>query len=199
MSNTDLGHYPTTMKTMLPKLCTSTLIFILACLNTWTAAAAPAVNPRGEQSIVSGWRFHLGEADGAEAEAFDDSGWTAVDLPHTWNAQDGQDGGNNYFRGTGWYRRRFKAQAAWADRQIYLQFDGVNRRADVYLNSQLLGTHTGGFARFRFDATPYVKLGAENVVAVRVNNEGNAVAPTVADFTFFGGIYRGVSLLVTNR
>jgi beta-galactosidase len=175
------------------------LTFALTCLFALTAAASPAPNPREEQTIVSGWKFHLGDVDGAEAEAFDDSGWTLVELPHTWNARDGQDGGNNYFRGTGWYRRRFKAQAAWADRQVYLQFDGVNRRADVYLNGKLLGTHLGGFARFRFDATPYLKTNAENVVAVRVNNEGNGIAPTVADFTFFGGIYRGVSLLVTDR
>src|SRR5947209_2131254 len=184
---------------MSQKLCTILLIFIVICLNAWTAAAVPAPNPREEQSLVSGWKFHLGDIEGAQAEAFDDSGWTPVELPHTWNARDGQDGGNNYFRGTGWYRRRFKAQAAWADRQVYLQFDGVNRRADVYLNGKLLGTHLGGFARFRFDATPYLKTNTENVVAVRVNNEGNGIAPTVADFTFFGGIYRGVSLLVTNR
>jgi beta-galactosidase len=184
---------------MSQKLCTIPLIFIVICLSARTAAAVPAPNPREEQSLVSGWKFRLGDIEGAQAEVFDDSSWSAVELPHTWNVQDGQDGGNNYFRGTGWYRRRFKAQTAWADRQVYLQFDGVNRRADVYLNGHLLGTHLGGFARFRFDATPYVKPSAENVVAVKVNNEGNGIAPTVADFTFFGGIYRGVSLLVTNR
>ena len=95
-------------------------------------------------------------------------------------ARDGQDGGGDYFRGTGWYRRRFAARSAWAGREVYLQFDGANRRADVYLNGHLLGTHLGGFARFRFDATPYVKAGADNVLAVRVNNEVNDIAPTVA-------------------
>ncbi|HZT60254.1 MAG TPA: glycoside hydrolase family 2 TIM barrel-domain containing protein [Pyrinomonadaceae bacterium] len=175
------------------------LVFGVAFLNVFTDAAAPAPNPRAEQQIVSGWKFHLGDARGAEAEAFDDEAWASIDLPHTWNARDGEDGGNNYFRGTGWYRKRFEAQPAWADREVYLQFDGVNRRADVYLNGHLLGTHLGGFARFRFDATPYLKTDAENVVAVRVNNEGNGIAPTRADFTFFGGIYRGVSLLVTDR
>jgi beta-galactosidase len=177
------------------------LTLTFTCLFALTAAAAtsPAPNPREERQIVSGWKFHLGDVEGAEAEAFDDGAWESIDLPHTWNARDGEDGGNNYFRGTGWYRKRFKAQTAWADREVYLQFDGVNRRADVYLNGHLLGTHTGGFARFRFDATPYLKTDAENVVAVRVNNEGNGIAPTRADFTFFGGIYRGASLLVTDR
>lgn len=181
---------------------TRRLIFLLAllvCLSAAESAAQTALHPRFEQSLNSGWKFHLGDARGAEAEAFDDTSWTAVELPHTWNAKDGQDGGGNYFRGTGWYRTRFTAPAAWTNREVYLQFDGANRRADVYLNGQLLGTHLGGFARFRFDATSLLKPGAGNVLAVRVNNEGNDSAPTVADFTFFGGIYRGVSLLVTDR
>jgi beta-galactosidase len=179
--------------------CLALLVAALACLSAQPAAAQSSAVPRETESLNAGWRFHLGDAPGAESAAFDDRGWAAVDLPHTWNAQDGQDGGNNYFRGTGWYRRRFAARAAWAGREVYLQFDGANRRADVYLNGQLLGTHLGGFARFRFDATPHLRPGADNVLAVRVNNEVNGVAPTVADFTFFGGIYRGVSLLVTDR
>ena len=174
------------------------LIFLFVCLPTEEIEARTATNPRFEQSLNPGWRFHLGDASGAESEAFDDSGWTAIDLPHTWNALDGQDGGNNYFRGTAWYRKHFTAQASWINHQVYIQFDGANRRTDVYLNGHLLGTHLGGFARFRFDATPYLKPGADNLLAVRVNNEVNGIAPTVADFTFFGGIYRGVSLLITN-
>jgi beta-galactosidase len=175
------------------------LFAALLCFSAGPAAARPSPGPRVQEELNRGWKFHLGDAAGAEAEAFDDAGWAAVSLPHTWNARDGQDGGGDYFRGTGWYRRRFTASRAWAGREVYVQFDGANRRADVYLNGHLLGTHLGGFARFRFDATPYVRAGAQNVLAVRVNNEVNDIAPTVADFTFFGGIYRGVSLLVTDR
>src|SRR5947209_7201334 len=182
------------------KIFSPALLFAaLLCLSAGQVAAKTFPDPRLQVGLGSGWKFHLGDLQGAEAEAFDDAGWTAVDLPHTWNARDGQDGGGDYFRGTGWYRRRFAARAVWAGREVYLQFDGANRRADVYLNGKLLGTHLGGFARFRFDATPHVKFGAENVLAVRVNNEAGDIAPTVADFTFFGGIYRGVSLLVTDR
>src|SRR5881227_2672542 len=175
------------------------LFAALLCFSAGPAAAKSSPDPRLQVGLVSGWKFHLGDIQGAEAEAFDDASWTAVDLPHTWNARDGQDGGGDYFRGTGWYRRRFAARSAWAGREVYLQFDGANRRADVYLNGHLLGTHLGGFARFRFDATPYVRVGADNVLAVRVNNEVNDIAPTVADFTFFRGIYPDVSLLVTDR
>ena len=156
-------------------------------------------SPRRQLSLSTGWKFYLGNINGAQIESFDDSRWESINLPHTWNAQDGQDGGNNYFRGTGWYRKHFYAPSVWKTREVYLQFDGVNRRADVYLNGKLIGTHLGGFARFRFDATRYLKLGGDNLLAVKVNNEGNDIAPTIADFTFFGGIYRGVALLITNR
>src|ERR1043165_1324347 len=191
------GHK--TFKAGFPERCLILMVIVFACLQTATRASAPYPNPREEQSLDSAWKFHLGEMQDASAEAFDDRDWSAIDLPHTWNAVDGQDGGNNYFRGAGWYGRHLVAGAGWRERQVYLQFDGVNRRADVYLNGQLVGAHLGGFARFRFDVTPYLKLGADNVLAVRVSNEVKGIAPTKADFTFFSGIYRGVSLLVTNR
>lgn len=190
--------FPMTLQTKAISNCC--LLLLLAALFPPAEGAAKALDdPRIVESLNSGWKFHLGEARGAESETFDDASWTAIDLPHTWNAADGQDGGNNYFRGDGWYRKRFTAHASWRNRQVYLQFDGANRRADVYLNGKLIGSHLGSFARFRFDATPYLKFGAENALAVRVNNEGNGIAPTVADFTFFGGIYRGAALLVTDK
>ena len=164
---------------------------------------------RTETSLNAGWNFHYGETPLAEAPGFDDAAWAPVTVPHTWNAQDGQDGTKNragltpglkgdYAQGTGWYRRILHADPAWAGRQVYLQFDGANRRTDVFLNGLLVGTHLGGHARFRLDLTAALKPGVDNLLAVRVNNEGNGIIPHSADFTFFGGIYRGVSLLVTD-
>jgi beta-galactosidase len=132
-----------------------------------------------------------------------------VDTPHTWNALDGQDGiktkvegfamlKGDYARGTGWYRRVIRADAAWTGRQVYLQFDGANRRTDVFLNGQLVGTHLGGNARFRFNITTALRRDGDNVLAVKVNNEDNGILPHSADFTFFGGLYRDVALLVTD-
>ena len=173
------------------------------------AATAGRAADRTEASLNSGWRFHYGETPGAEAVAFDDQAWTSLSVPHTWNAQDGQDGVKNttglpaglkgdYARGTGWYRRTLTFDPVWAGRQLYLQFDGANRRAEVFLNGRLVGTHLGGHARFRFDVTGLLHPGAANVLAVKVNNEEDDIIPHSADFTFFGGIYRGVSLLVTD-
>jgi beta-galactosidase len=145
-----------------------------------------------------GWRFHAGDQPGAQETGFDDSSWQAVDLPHTWNALDGEDGGNDYRRGAGWYRRHFSAEPALAGRRLYLQFDGAGLMADVYVNGRHLGNHRGGFAGFRFDATDALVPGRDNVIAVRVDNGHLGIPPTSADFTFSGGLYRSVSLLVTD-
>ena len=181
---------------------------LAAALFITTALAAA---PRAEVSLNAGWRFHFGDTPGAEAAAFDTTSWSQVNTPHTWNALDGQDGakasaggasdimkGGNYARGSGWYRRTLKPDATWTGRQVYLQFDAANRRADIFLNGRLVGTHLGGNARFRFDVTAALKRDADNLLAVKVNNEDNGILPHSGDFTFFGGLYRDVSLLVTD-
>jgi len=156
--------------------------------------------PDGRQSLGldAGWRFFAGDEPLAPQPGFDDRSWQPVDLPHTWNALDGEDGGNNYRRGPGWYRRHIALATSFAGRRLYLQFDGASLMADVYVNGVHLGCHKGGFARFRFDATGKLRAGADNVIAVRVDNGHLGIPPTSADFTFFGGLYRDVSLLATD-
>lgn len=189
----------------------SVSILLLGLTALGLTSPALVASPRAELSLNAGWRFHFGETPGAEAVGFDDTSWSTVATPHTWNAFDGQDGvkappagganimrGGDYARGSGWYRRVIKASADWAGRQVYVQFDGANRRADVFLNGQLVGTHLGGNARFRFDLTGALKRDGDNVLAVRVNNEDNGIPPHSGDFTFFGGLYRDVALLLTD-
>ena len=124
---------------------------------------------------------------------------TAVELPHTWNARDGQDGGNDYWRGCCTYCTRFAAPVYDpAQQQVWLQFEGVNASAAVLLNGQQLCTHDGGYSTFRAEVTELLQ--AENQLTVRVDNSVNdRVYPQKADFTFYGGIYRNVSLLVVNK
>lgn len=164
--------------------------------------ADPKPNDQGaartEIPLNTGWRFILQtNQDGFERTEYDDSKWQSIDIPHTWNSNDGQDGGSNYFRGDGWYRRTFQSDPKWTGERLYLQFDGVSRVAEVWLNGQRVGMHRGGFSRFRYDITSAVKSGAGNLIAVRVNNENNGIIPQSADFTFFGGIYRNVNLIIT--
>ena len=159
----------------------------------------PPASARTDTLIDTGWKHLRSDASGASASAFNDASWSSVTLPHTWNATDGQDGGNNYYRGIGWYRRHYTPPTSAAGKRIFLQFDGANIVATVWVNGTMVGTHRGGFARFRFDVTATMTAGADNVIAVQVSNAAAAdVAPTSADFTFFGGLYRDVHVLVTD-
>lgn len=172
--------------------------FLRGCL-LWGGLAPLAFAARPEVSLNPGWRFHYGETGGdSQAAVAAAENWPAIDLPHTWNAQDGADGGGNYARGTGWYVRHFALDPAWAGRRIFLQFDGASRSAEVFLNGERLGEHRGGFARFRFDITSVAHASGDNVLAVRVSNAPDGTPPVSADFTFFGGIYRGVHLFTTD-
>ncbi|MEV6380451.1 glycoside hydrolase family 2 TIM barrel-domain containing protein [Streptomyces sp. NPDC051773] len=164
-----------------------------------SAATYTAPTRRVRIDLNNGWRFVRTNVTGAEAPGFDDSAWTAVNTPHTWNAVDGADGGNDYHRGTGWYRRHYTVPSDLAGKRLYLQFAGVNQVADVWVNGRHLGQHRGGYARFRFAADAALVPGADNVIAVRVSNAADTgIAPVNADYTFEGGIYRNVSLWATD-
>jgi beta-galactosidase len=86
----------------------------------------PPAEIRHDTSLVDSWRFIKNDVTGAEQENFNDESWTVISIPHTWNAQDGQDGGNDYLRGIGFYRRHFSIDASEAGRQLFIHFDGVN-------------------------------------------------------------------------
>ena len=169
--------------------------FFAFCVQTQLAAET---TPRVISSLDQDWRFvlHDAVADWA-APQFDDSTWDLISLPHTWNVFDGQDGGKNYFRGSGLYRRHFRLPPEAAGRRILLEFDGASRQADVFLNGRTVGTHAGAFARFRFDVTDAVSTTGDNVLAVRVNNASSDIIPLGGDFTQCGGLYRRARLLFT--
>ena len=134
-------------------------------------------------------------------------GWTFIgfdkkpinlDLPHTWNNLDGQDGGNDYKRGTCTYEKTIAKPDYLATERVYLQFHGVNASSKVIFNGTVLGTHDNGYATFRYDVTDYLQ--EENLVKVEVDNSVNdRVYPQKADFTFYGGIYRDVEWLIVNQ
>ncbi len=160
---------------------------------------SPPASHRVDINLDGGWRFIRQDVAGAQATNFDDSSWAVINLPHTWNNLDGEDGGNNYYRGIGWYRSHYTVDGSYFGREFFLKFDGAFYVTDVWLNGNYLGEHQGGFGAFAFDATPFVNVGADNVIAVKVNNALNTnVPPLSADFTFFGGLYREAHLLVTD-
>lgn len=122
----------------------------------------------------------------------------SVTLPHTWNNIDGQDGGNDYYRGKCWYTKEFELPRQDKDREVWLEFGGANMVAEVYLNGTLVERHEGGYSIFRANLTDY--LGQSNLLAVSVDNSSSrTVYPQKADFTFYGGIYRDVTLITVPK
>ena len=143
-------------------------------------------------NINQGWQFFKNTADPAVSE-----GAVEVNLPHTWNAEDGFDGGNDYFRGSCVYKKILtRAELPEAD-LYYLELRGANSSADVYANGKHLAHHDGGYSTWRVNFTE--ELGETVEIAVHVDNAPNdRVYPQMADFTFYGGLYRDVNVVAVN-
>ena len=138
------------------------------------------------------WLFAKNTSDVAVCEG------ERVNLPHSWNALDGQDGGNDYFRGTCLYKKTIKKADLPETDRYYLEIRGANSSADVYVGGEKLAHHDGGYSAWRVDITE--KLADETEIAILVDNSANeTVYPQMADFTFYGGIYRDVYLVCVNK
>ena len=146
-------------------------------------------------NINAGWAFSK-EANAVPAAL--PTEWESVQLPHSWNAVDGQDGGNDYFRGTAYYAKNIvKSELPAADRW-YLELQGANSSADVYLDGKKLAHHDGGYSTWRVDLTADLK--DESLLVIAVDNAPNeTVYPQMADFTFYGGIYRDVNIVCVSE
>ena len=146
-------------------------------------------------TINDNWKFVKQAGNAAEAMQAEGE---RISLPHTWNAEDGQDGGNDYYRGTCWYIKELTEIEKTEEEEVYLEFLGAAMISDVYLNGEKLFHHEGGYSTFRVNLTAY--LTEKNVLAVAVDNGDNTICyPQKADFTFYGGLYRSVNLLVVPR
>lgn len=139
-------------------------------------------------NINKGWEF----VHGKEGSIF------SVNLPHTWNGEDGQDGGNDYYRGECVYTYAFKKPELAENEVLYVEFKGVNASAKVFINGTLVAAHDGGYSAFRAELTQYLE--EDNELKVQVDNGVNdRVYPQRADFTFYGGIYRDVNFITVNK
>ncbi|TLM87403.1 glycoside hydrolase family 2 TIM barrel-domain containing protein [Hymenobacter jeollabukensis] len=163
-------------------------------------ATAGRAQGRITQRLNDGWLFRKDAARSLNPAAPPADGWEALSLPHTWNAQDVLDDEPGYYRGTGWYRKTLPLPADWAQRRLYLHFEGANQETAVYVNGRLVGRHAGGYTAFRVPLN--AALAASGAPAgtaellVKVDNRHNpSIPPLSADFTFYGGLYRDVYLL----
>ena len=164
----------------------------------WSAAAQ-----RSTLDFDRAWRFHLGDVPGAEAAGFDDSGWRTLDVPHDWSIEGefsdtnpaGAHGGA-LPGGVGWYRKALAVPQADSGRLVFVEFDGVYRNSEVWINGQYLGKRPYGYSSFRYELTPHLRYGrARNVIAVRVDN---AQQPNSRWYSG-SGIYRHVRVVTTSR
>ncbi|MGN0406142.1 MAG: glycoside hydrolase family 2 protein, partial [Bariatricus sp.] len=124
--------------------------------------------------------------------------WEEISLPHTWNGTDGQDGGDDYYRGTCYYKKFLKKRDLPEGEEFYIEFEGVNSSGVLYVNGAKAASHDGGYSTWRANITEYLQ--EENEILVAVDNAPNDhVYPQKADFTFYGGIYRNVNLIGTSK
>lgn len=145
-------------------------------------------------SINKAWKFKKGEAKAPSALPQD---WQTLDLPYTYNGEDGQDGGNDYYRGCACFVKELSAEDFPKGDEIWLQLDGVNSIGTVYFNGKKLIVHNGGYSTFRVRLDD---IGESNILAIVADNGVNDyVYPQVADFTFYGGIYRDVTLIGVSK
>lgn len=153
---------------------------------------------RSQINLNHGWRFIRQNEEQAVDANYRDDHWNEVNIPHTWNAIDGANG-YEYYQGACWYRKTFKLEPSYEGNQLYVEFNGANSITDVYVNGLHAGQHKGGYSTFRFDITDLVMFDHENIIAVKVDNTVvDDVYPQKADFTFYGGIYRDVNIVMVN-
>lgn len=196
-----------------------TLIFSFLTANTQQKPYNPAESHRYEKILNSQWTFNYfplkNAGAGFEAKEFNDSKWTAISLPHTWSTfettgeihpyiRNAAESDNPYWWiGWGWYRKHFIVNKEYADRKVFIEFEGVQKYCKVWINGKYLGDHKGGYGSFDFDITQYMKPGEDNVLAVAVSNKMNdefKIPPMAAgNFDVYGGIYRDVTLVLKDN
>lgn len=175
----------------------SRLALIITCIGLTLMAPSAFAHPRTVIPLDTGWRFARGDLASAQTVGLDDRAWQPVTLPHTFNAAGEGADKATYSRGASWYRRNIRLANANDGQHTFIEFDGAALVTDIWVNGRSVGRHAGGYARFRFDLTPFLHRG-NNLLAVRVDNSKDpAVAPLGGDFTQFGGIYRPVRLVRT--
>jgi beta-galactosidase len=149
-----------------------------------------------------GWHFHLGDVNDGEKTTLNDAGWRLLNLPHDWSIEGkfSKDNpatpeGGALPGGIGWYRKVFTVASASKSKLIYIDFDGVYQKSDVWINGHHLGFRPNGYISFRYELTPYLNFGGKNIIAVKVDN---SVQPNSRWYSG-SGIYRNVWLVTTNK
>lgn len=173
------------------------LTLLLACLGLMTMQA----EGRKVESFNSGWSFKKAPAEkelALNAPKWE-SGWSEVEIPHTWNAKDMQVQANNFYEGAAYYKKNYFFPADLKGKRVFLRFEGVGSCAEVFVNGMLATSHKGGYSAFACEISPLLKVGEENEIIVKADNKSRPdVIPVNHNlFGVYGGMYRPVWLIVT--
>ena len=173
----------------------------LVMLTLWlsTISAVAQLGFGDAQRINDQWKFILDDQKDYSKVDYEDSKWKEVQLPHDWSVREQLSpslaSATGYLPGgIGWYRKHFTPSKALENQKVYIYFEGVYNRSEVYLNGHLLGKRPNGYISFAYDATPYIKYAEDNVISVRVDHS------QYADSRWYtgSGIYRDVWMVYAN-
>ncbi|MFG5859141.1 DUF4982 domain-containing protein [Dysgonomonas sp. Shenzhen-Wh21] len=174
-------------------------LFLFICTVLFSCSSSKKV--RENVDFTEGWKFYLGDDSTAYNAQYDDAKWRILDLPHDWSIEadfslknPATPGGGALPGGIGWYRKDFVVDKSCEEKNVYIDFDGIYRNSKVWINGHLLGERPNGYISFRYDLTPYIKVGEKNVIAVRVDNSKQPNSRWYSG----SGIYRNVWLVTTN-
>jgi beta-galactosidase len=183
-------------KKLIPAKACTLLVVMLIAINSF------AQQTRQKLDFDKSWRFNLGAVDNGEKVTLNDSKWRVLNLPHDWSIEGtfSKDNpatpeGGALPGGIGWYRKTFTVPAASKGKLVYIDFDGVYQKSDVWINGHHLGFRPNGYISFRYELTPYLNFSGSNVIAVKVDN---SVQPNSRWYSG-SGIYRHVWLVTTNK
>lgn len=174
-------------------------LFLFICTVLFSCCSSKKV--RENVDFTEGWKFYLGDDSTAYNTQYDDAKWRVLDLPHDWSIEadfslknPATPGGGALPGGIGWYRKDFVVDKSDEGKNVYIDFDGIYWNSKVWINGHLLGERPNGYISFRYDLTPYIKVGEKNVIAVRVDNSKQPNSRWYSG----SGIYRNVWLVTTN-
>ena len=148
-----------------------------------------------------GWRFHLGDAEGAEAAAFDDSKWQIVCAPHSVRLEPSEGSGSRNYQGVVWYRKHFTVPADMVGKNVTVHFEAIMGKQDIFVNGEKVKSHLGGYLPITIDLTALgIKAGDKCLIAVKADNSDDKTYPpgkkqAALDFCYHGGMYRDVWLI----
>jgi beta-galactosidase len=185
-------------KKLMLSICCTALILPLSI----SLAGSPG-GTRKTENFDKGWKFNLGDVTDAQASGFDDSLWRVLDLPHDWSIEGkfskdnpATPSGGALPGGIGWYRKTFTIPVSEKGRLAFIDFDGVYKNSEVWINGHSLGLRPYGYSSFRYELTPYLKYGKEkNILAVKVDNSKQPNSRWYSG----SGIYRNVWLVMTDK